>query len=227
MKKIIPFKKQFTFKTNVSEITSISLENSLQNRNTEIEGELVISGTYKITETSIQVEQFEFRIPINIEIDKKYNTENMKIDINDFYYEIINNAIIEVNIEILIDNIVEIMDEQIEKPIEKKIIDINNIKQERCIEEETIKNDIVQEKEEILVEPTTQKDSIIKNIIEIENQEQDEYSTYHVYIVRENDTIETVLSKYDITREKLTEYNDINEITIGDKIIIPQQNDRN
>ena len=227
MKKIIPFKKQFTFKTNVSEITSISLENSLQNRNTEIEGELVISGTYKITETSIQVEQFEFRIPINIEIDKKYNTENMKIDINDFYYEIINNAIIEVNIEILIDNIIETMDEQIEKPIEKKIIDINNIKQERCIEEETIKNDIVQEKEEILVEPTTQKDSIIKNIIEIENQEQDEYSTYHVYIVRENDTIETVLSKYDITREKLTEYNDINEITIGDKIIIPQQNDRN
>ena len=107
MRKIIPFKKQFSFKTNVSEITSISLENTLHNNDKEIEGELIITGTYKITETSTQVDKFEFKIPINIEIDPKYDTENMKIDINDFYYEIINNTILEVNIERIIDNIIE------------------------------------------------------------------------------------------------------------------------
>ena len=127
MKKIIPFKKQFTFKTNVSEITSISLENTLQNKNTEIEGELVINGTYKITETSIQVDPFEFRIPINIEIDKKYDTENMKVDINDFYYEIINSSILEVNIEILIDNLIEKEEQKKIEPTEKKIFKDKNI----------------------------------------------------------------------------------------------------
>ena len=100
MKKTIPFKKQLTFKTNVSEITSISLENTLKNNDKSVEGELIISGTYKITDTSISVDNFEFKIPINIEVDDKYILEDVIIDIDDFYYEIINSNILEVNIEI-------------------------------------------------------------------------------------------------------------------------------
>ena len=82
MKKTIPFKKQLTFKTNVSEITSISLEHTLHNNENEITGDLIINGTYKITETSTQVDAFEFIIPINIQIDEKYILDNIKIDIN-------------------------------------------------------------------------------------------------------------------------------------------------
>ena len=37
MRKIIPFKKLFSFKTNVSEIASISLEKTLHNNDKEIE----------------------------------------------------------------------------------------------------------------------------------------------------------------------------------------------
>ena len=226
MKKIIPFKKQFTFKTNVNEITSISLENTLQNKNTEIEGELVINGTYKITETSIQVDPFEFRIPINIEIDKKYDTENMKVDINDFYYEIINSSILEVNIEILIDNLIEKEEQKKIEPTEKKIFKDKEI--ERCIEEETEEIEEKTDNKDYNETDEQKKDeSIMKNIMEISNEEKEEYSTYHVYIIRENDTLETVLSKYNISKEKIEEYNDINQIKIGDKIIIPQQNDGN
>ena len=213
MRKIIPFKKQFSFKTNVSEITSISLENTLHNNDKEIEGELIITGTYKITETSTQVDKFEFKIPINIEIDPKYDTENMKIDINDFYYEIINNTILEVNIEILIDNIIE-LEEKTEQEIQKeqpiKIEPERN--NERCIEEEN---------ETVIEEP-----ALIKNIFENFKEEQEDYSTYHVYIVRENDSLDTILSKYNTTKETINEYNDISEIRIGDKIIIPQNDDR-
>ena len=75
MKKIIPFKKNLTFNTNVSEITSISLENTLNYKNYNVLGDLIISGTYKITDTSIKVDNFEFKIPIEIEIDKKYITD--------------------------------------------------------------------------------------------------------------------------------------------------------
>ena len=107
MKKIIPLKKQLSFKTNVNEITSISLENSLHKSNNEIEGELIINGTYKITDTSTKVDEFEFKIPTNIKIDEKYNCENITIDIEDFFYEIINNDILNVNIEVSIDNLTE------------------------------------------------------------------------------------------------------------------------
>lgn len=213
MKKIIPFKKQFTFKTNVNEITSISLENTLHKNEKEIEGDLIINGTYKITETSTQVDQFEFKIPINIEIDNKYNIENIKIDINDFYYEIINNMILEVNVEILIDNIEE-LEEQIQEKIEEKLPEKIESKEERCIEEET---EITKKEKDI----EKQEKIEINNILDIK-EEQEEYSTYHVYIVRETDTLETIQSKYNITKEKLSEYNDLSEIKIGDKIIIPE-----
>ena len=137
MKKIIPFKKQLTFKTNVSEVTSIALENTLKEKNNTIQGDLIISGTYKITETSTKVDDFEFVIPMNIEIDNKYITDDIIIDINDFYYETINNNLLEVNIEIMIDNIIE-KEEQKEKAetIPEPLENITIQKEERCIEEE-------------------------------------------------------------------------------------------
>ena len=38
MKKIIPFKKDITFKTNLSEITSISLEHTLKSTKNSVYG---------------------------------------------------------------------------------------------------------------------------------------------------------------------------------------------
>ena len=107
MKKIIPLKKQLSFKTNVNEITSISLENTLHNNENEVEGELIINGAYKITDTSTKTDEFEFKIPTNIKIDDKYNCKNIIIDIEDFYYEIINSNTLNVNIEVSIDNLEE------------------------------------------------------------------------------------------------------------------------
>ena len=219
MKKIIPFKKEMSFKTNVSEITSISLENTLNNKEQTIQGNLIINGTYKITDTSTQVEEFEFIIPINVEIDNKYITESMTIDINDFYYEIINNNALEVNIEILLDNILE---KTIEEAEEKIIEDIEYKKiesqeKDRCIESE------YEEKEEIKKDNTPRPEENKNSEIDIFNNfidESEEYSTYFIYIVREGDSIDTILTKYNITKEKLEEYNDLSEIKIGDKIII-------
>lgn len=213
MKKIIPFQKNMTFKTNVNEITSIALENTLHNNNQSVEGDILINGTYKITETSMQVEEFEFRIPMNIEIDKKYSTENMKIEINDFYYELIDNNILDVNIEIMLDNIIEKEEPKEEKKeeIEQEKIEIKEIN-ERCIEEEP--------------EPI-ENEQYMKKIIEGIKEETEEYSTYHIYIVREGDTLEKIMTTYNITKERLLEYNDIEELKLGDKIIIPEQNDKN
>ena len=50
------------------------------------------------------------------------------------------------------------------------------------------------------------------------------FSTYYVYIVREADTVDTILDKYQITRELLQSYNDLDDIKIGSKLIIPCTN---
>ena len=52
--------------------------------------------------------------------------------------------------------------------------------------------------------------------------ENEEYRTYKVYIVREGDTLESIVQRYGISREELEQYNDLNEINLGDKIIIPE-----
>lgn len=215
MKKIIPLKKQLTFKTNVSEITSISLENTLNNTENEIEGELIITGAYKITDTSTKVDEFEFKIPTNIKIDEKYNCNDITIDIEDFYYEIINSSILSVNIEVSIDNLIEIPEEKIEREDQMEYIE------ERCIEAET--EEIQEQKEEIKQEKEIK--TAPSNIFDNYLNETDEYSTYYVYIVREGDTIETILSKYNTTKEKLEEYNNLDELKLGDKIIIPEKKD--
>lgn len=218
MKKIIPFKKQLTFKTNVSEVTSIALENTLKEKNNAIQGDLIISGTYKITETSTKVDDFEFIIPMNIEIDNKYITDDIIIDINDFYYETINNNLLEVNIEIMIDNIIE-KEKQKEKTetIPEPLENITIQKEERCIEEEK------EEKQEEVPKEKNEKQEKNNDIFNNFSEETDEYTTYHVYIVREGDTLETIMAKYETTKDELNQYNDLTEIKLGDKIIIPQK----
>ena len=98
MKKIIPFSKDIEFDTNVAEINSISLEHTLKLKEENlVSGEFIVSGTYKMTDTSLNTDNFEYKIPFDISIDKKYDTKDIDIDINDFYYEVINNKILSIN----------------------------------------------------------------------------------------------------------------------------------
>ena len=47
------------------------------------------------------------------------------------------------------------------------------------------------------------------------------YATYKVYTVMDTDTIDGIISKYNISKELLGEYNNIEDIKSGDKLIIP------
>lgn len=51
------------------------------------------------------------------------------------------------------------------------------------------------------------------------------FSTYSVYILRQEETIQTLIEKYHTTKEELEKYNDLTNLTIGTKIIIPTPND--
>ena len=200
MKKIIPFKKDIIFKTNLSEVTSISLEHNLKIEENMLVGDFIVSGEYKITDESRDTESFLYELPFEVAFDPKYILDNATVDIDDFYYEIINNSVLKINIEASVDKIEELLieKEEIKMPIEELS------EEERGIEEE-----IEPEKEERI---GTLFDNI--NIDET-------YNTYKICIVRENDTIESIIEKYNTNKETLELYNDISEVKLGDKIIIP------
>lgn len=232
VKKTVPFKKDIIFKTNLSEIVSISLEHSLHlEKNSLITGEFIISGEYKMADTSIDTENFSFNLPFDINIDERYVLDNITVDIDDFYYEVINNNVLSVNIEVLIDKLEEkIIIEEPEVVIENNVEEV--IEETRITESEVvnemenvrnISNEVVEEiKSDVKENKEIINNETIKTIFDNLDEDTETYTTYQVYIVRENDSLETILQKYSTSKDELEQYNELNELKIGDKLIIPQ-----
>ena len=207
MKNIIPFTKNIKFNTKIYELTSISLEHNLMVEDNNINGEFIVSGDYKINDTSINSEPFIYGLPFNISLDNKYNAETISIDIDDFKYEIINEEILRVDIDVLIQGDLEEIHEEIKPDV---LIDIRN--EER--KENDMNEDLFIEKEEPVVE--------VNNVIDKINTDNDQYISYYVHIVRENDTIDSICKLYNTNIEDIKEYNNIDKIILGNKIIIPK-----
>ena len=242
MKQIIPFKKELLFKTKVSEITSISLEHTLSLKEDDlVSGEFIINGDYKMTEGSINREKFSFTLPFDIALDSRYDAKNIIIDIDNFYYEVINNEFLVVNIDVFVDG--EKIKEEIKEvdddapiirmvPNTRERDDNNFIKP---IEFPSINKDMIDEEFDIDINykkvpmmDMGEKEDSSKNVDnnfnifqDIDNS--DTYVTYHVYIVKEGDTIDTIMEKYSVKKESLSLYNNIEDIKVGTKLIIPYE----
>ena len=120
MKQIIPFVKDISLAPKIYEITSIALEHNLKMENSDsVVGSFTVSGKYRINDISINEEVFEENIPFDITLDSKYDASKVTIDIDDFYYEIINDEFLRVHIDVLVDNLVY-EKEKVEKPAEVK-----------------------------------------------------------------------------------------------------------
>lgn len=243
MKQIISFKKDIPFTTNIGEITSISLEHTLKMiEANHIEGEFIVSGDYKITNVSIKREPFSYNLPFDIELDTKYNVNLVKVDIDDFYYEVVDDQILNVHIDVLVDGIQMVDDVEIEKEREEvnnKPIDIKEILDEVEEIEEGIEEseqeteedddreviDLFKEVESPAIDLAIKADNVteqkIKSLFDSFDDKDESFTTYHVHIVRETDTIESIVAKYNIPIEEIEAYNKIDELKLGDKIIVP------
>jgi len=265
MKKMIPFSKTIHFKTMIAEVTDIEIKHTLKiTEEHTIEGDILVDGTYKMTEASQLEEEFHYTLPFTIEVDDKYDIQSADIHIHDFYFEIINEEDLKVNVELEITQVEE--KEELEDHLveETEVEEIDDFQEEDELLEEVeeeenrteaevepvdgdgsfLELDQVPKKVEILEEinqkekantlsssedeetevveekPTNSVSSIFSSI----NQEET-FVTYHVYIVREQDTIESIIEKYQTTREAISAYNDLTNIQAGSKIIIPCSNE--
>ena len=252
MKQIIPFKKDLPFKTKVSDITSISLERKIEILDGGIvTGTFYITGDYKMNEGSINREKFSFDLPFDITLDPRYDVNSVKADIEDFYYDVINEDTLKVNIDLYIEAEYlpdTSLDNNILTKEDKSDNEMNDVqKEDEPVEEDRnimmesksdSKNDenIEIEKDKEVTSEKIKNDDATMNDSDIERNDVDDfandlfsnldntetYTTYYVYIVKEEDTIDKIISLYGVTKEDIENYNDITSIKPGDKVIIPK-----
>ena len=233
MKKTVSFSKDLEFPMKIGEITQITLEDDLKfiNQNS-IEGKFLIAGKYKMTEASRLEEEFSFNLPVEISIEENCDLNTCKVSITDFNYEVVDEDILRANIDVLIEGVEIIDEEEInrecdgeEKEDEEKEIPTKNEKDDNVDFEVKEKNidyidmpkeiDNEEKNEEIEIDSDT--NSLFSNL----NDDEDSFSTYSIYIMREGDTLEKVMEKYSVSKEKIEEYNDLSTITLNSKIVIP------
>lgn len=235
---IIPFTKDIKFNTNISEIVSISLEHEYTANPEEILGNFIITGEYKTHEVSVNKERFEHVLPFSVNLTTKIDTDSVDFAIEDFTYEIVDKDTLKVNIEYSI-NALELKEEEVFEPVPEERESFEEIL-------DSIDEEIEQENEELVLEPKkieeneeTREDNEMNTLIEekkITEEEQEAilesvnpaeetFVTYHIHVMSEIDTIESVCTKYNTTQSLLGEYNDLSTVAIGDKIIIPDINE--
>lgn len=240
MKRIISFEKKLEFPSMVGEITSISLEHTLQFINSSsIEGSFLISGTYKLTEASCIEDTFEFKIPTEILLNEHLDTTTTKIEIDDFYYEIENDENLICYIDVLVEGVeeIEINEESVKELPQLQEIEIPQKEESReCDgdsyqEDNNIKEDVIETTQEEIIEELLEENDMKQEENNLKEEtpslfsslrdDEDTFATYSVYILRQDETLQTILDKYKVTKEDLEDYNDLSTITIGSKIIIP------
>ena len=237
MKKKVSIQKEVKFPTMIGEVSAISLEQNLYFLDEcNIRGEFLLNGKYKLTEASRLEEEFHYKIPVEIVLRECIDLNTTNIEITDFTYEIKNDYMI-CHIEISIEGL-EVLESTLEKDLKSRECD-DDVKQFNEIEIPSIENKEEKVQEELIEKVSLEEDVKVDNSsLEKEKFEEeknslfvnlkdddDSYGTFIVYIVRQSETINSIMEKYHTTKEDLEKYNDISNIDIGTKLIIPFVND--
>ena len=212
MNSIIPFKKSIIFKTKINEITDISLTHDYKILDNMIEGELYLSGTYKMTEASLINEEFYYNIPFSVALSDRIDKDTINLKLESFDYKIDGDTLIlDVNLELeaeeiikedrnILDNFNDFKDELVDKLGLDKVEEIKSV--------------------EVKEEKTNANNETINGLLS-NLDDKSSYITYKVHIVRNGDTLETISDKYNVSIENIKEYNNTETINVGDKILVP------
>ena len=218
MKSIVPYTKNITFDTKIAEICSISLEHELNIGTSEIDGQFIVTGEYKSHEVSVNKEPFEYKLPFSLEVTENIVKDSIDFEITDFTYEIVGDSTLKVNIEFSIT-----ADEVEEKEIEEEPVEEEKERlRDKVLEEINELFPEEQDEETIEIPEEDRLDKESENIILDSMQEKEtEFASYHIHVVSNSDSIESICAMYNTDEATLKEYNNVENIQVGDKIIIP------
>lgn len=227
--------RDFLFKDSIFEITSISVEHDEDINGSNLEGDFIISGDYRLHEISINKEDFSFKLPFTHEIRSNVNLDTVNLEITDFTYELNNNDELHVHIEYIVSgeqSLIEFADEkdlnEFLNKTDAEVVDLTKDEPrfKEISKEETLDIPVEakkEEKEEPKEEIKEDKPSEIStnNIIGSINADET-YVKYHVHTVMQNDTLEGILDKYKITLTDLKKYNTFEALEVNMKLVIPE-----
>lgn len=228
--------RDFLFKDSIFEITSISVEHDEDINGSNLEGDFIISGDYRLHEISINKEDFSFKLPFTHEIRSNVNLDTVNLEITDFTYELNNNDELHVHIEYIVSgeqSLIEFADEKdLNEFLNKTDAEVVDLTEDEPRFKEASKEEILnipaedskkEEKEEPKEEIKEDKPSEIStnNIIGSINADET-YVKYHVHTVMQNDTLEGILDKYKITLTDLKKYNTFEALEVNMKLVIPE-----
>lgn len=225
MNQKIEFKKDCMLKTYVSSITDISLTHDYKILDDTIEGYFDVTGSYKVTMSSVETESFMFTIPFTIALSSLIDKDTIDLKLSDFNYSVEKDVL---HLKMFLDmdyQEIEIKeDTEDNEEIDNMINDlmdkesITDIKSPSEFHNEVMLDNVIDSKEEV----STKEKVSEKNFNTIFNEvKESNFSKYKVYIMRSEDTLESILVKYNVTMDEIKEYNDIDNINIGSKIVIP------
>lgn len=237
MNEAFVIERDFLFKENIFEITSISIEHDYDINGEKLEGDFIISGDYKVHEVSINKEDFSFKVPFTHELRSNINLDTINLEITDFSYELQNGDELHVHIEYIItaeQGLIEFADEtsldEFLKTNDAEVVDLSEETPRFKDTEEATKMEFpqitdettapVETKEEETPEPSealTNQTTILNSI-----NSEETYIKYHVHTVMPNDTLEGILNKYKINLLELKKYNSFETLEINMKLIIPE-----
>ncbi len=235
----IPFESSIEFKTNISEITKMSLEHDFSVSDGVILGNFYVSGEYRVHEVSINKEPFKYTLPFTVELRDDLDRDTLEFNIEDFSYDIENNNTLKVNIVYSLKGDVkeeeeelftrvneEELDSELKKIDEvlnsKEVNDENEEKEKIEVKEEKEEKEIPEEKKEENMDEERLNASEEKTVMETIKNSDDTFVTYHIHIVKENETLEGICSLYGVNSNLISEYNVIDNLNVGDKILIPK-----
>ncbi len=188
--------------------------------------DIAFTDEYDISDATVEIETFDYtienhdvvKVTVNLGIyGLKEKEKEVKVEINDIHPE--ESAHIETEEDLLtlerkgfddlnmnnnFDNFDDNFDNNFDQSAKK--IDLKGY------EEEVIPVDEVLDKNSF-------KESIFNSITFDDKDE--EFVKYIVYVLQDGDTIDAIVEKYEITYQDLIKYNDLENIGVRDKIIIP------
>ena len=225
MNQKIEFKKDCMLKTYVSSITDISLTHDYKILDDTIEGYFDVTGSYKVTMSSVETESFMFTIPFTIALSSLIDRDTIDLKLSDFNYSVEKDVL---HLKMFLDmdyQEIEIKEDiEDNEEIDNMINDLmdkestTNIKSPSEFHNEVMLDNVIDSKEEVSTKEKVSEENF--NTIFNEVKESN-FSKYKVYIMRSEDTLESILVKYNVTMDEIKEYNDIDNINIGSKIVIP------
>ena len=218
MKKIINYEKDILFKTNIEEICSISLEHDFTVDDGFLRGDFIISGKYKTSSLSVNTDNFEYRLPLEYELENNVDIDTISYDVENFEYNVKDDEL-----SVYIDFGIRYEEKKVEPilPISEKEINFDDVILSSIDEKDDAPR--VEEVKEI-IEPAERDNYDTKSLVENIGQG-DAYVKYHVHIVRDGESLESIANKYNVSCNLIKEYNNVDTLSILNKLIIPEENE--